>query len=109
MEAERRLNEHDELFAYQIDLANLGARLLESFAKGVTKWTAIARVAEMKGINPSKTIAIGDDMNDVHMIQHAGLGVAMGNARQPVKELADRIIASHVDDGLAEFLEELAG
>ena len=50
---------------------------------------------------------MGDDYNDLHMIRNAGLGVAMGNARSEVKAIADRIIGSHAEDSLADFLNEL--
>ena len=52
-------------------------------------------------------MAIGDDLNDLHMIQNAGLGVAMGNARPQIKAIAQRIIGTHTQDGLAAFLDEL--
>jgi hydroxymethylpyrimidine pyrophosphatase-like HAD family hydrolase len=41
------------------------------------------------------------------MIQHAGLGVAMGNARPEVLAIAKRVIGTNADEGLAQFLEEL--
>ena len=52
-------------------------------------------------------IAIGDDVNDLHMIRNAGLGVAMGNAKPEVQAIANRVIGSNKDEGLALFLEEL--
>ena len=63
-------------------------------------------LARLHGIDASEIIAIGDDLNDVPMIQNAGLGVAMGNARPEVKAIAKRVIGSNQDEGLAEFLEE---
>lgn len=107
--AQREIDERyaDRVFAYQVDLANYGVRLLEAFGPGVNKWEAIKRVAATHDIGPSRIVAIGDDMNDLQMIEGAGLGVAMGNARDPIKAVADRIIGPSADDGLAAFLTEL--
>ena len=50
-------------------------------------------------------IAIGDGYNDLSMIKFAGLGIAMGNAQEPVKKAADYITLSNEEDGVAEALE----
>ena len=91
----------------QVDLANYGVRLIEVFAPDVTKWSAIERVAAKHGIPAGRIVAVGDDMNDLQMLEHAGLGIAMGNAHPPVKSIADRVIDSNANDGLARFLDEL--
>jgi len=46
-------------------------------------------------------------VNDLTMIENAGLGVAMGNARPEVLAIADLVVGSNADDGLAEFLDQL--
>jgi Cof subfamily protein (haloacid dehalogenase superfamily) len=84
-----------------------GARVLEVFEPGVNKWTGVMHVAGLHGIEPGQIVAVGDDANDVPMIRDAGLGVAMGNARQPALSAAKRVIGHNAADGLAEFLEEL--
>ncbi len=71
---------------------------------GVTKWSAIRRLATGWQIDPSEICAVGDDVNDIPMIRAAGLGVAMGNALPVVKAAADRIAPSHDEDGLAEVV-----
>ena len=50
-------------------------------------------------------IAIGDGYNDLSMIKFAGLGIAMGNAQEPVKKAADYITLSNEEGGVAEALE----
>lgn len=50
-------------------------------------------------------LAIGDGMNDLTMVQHAGYGVAMGNAQPAVKEAAEAVVASNDDDGVAHVLD----
>ena len=51
--------------------------------------------------------AVGDEVNDVPMIRHAGLGVAMGNAVEQVKGLAKRITRHHDDHGVAHAIDQM--
>ncbi len=81
--------------------------VLEVFDPAVNKWQGIMHVARQHGIAPEQIIAIGDDINDLPMIQNAGLGIAMGNARPEVLAAAKRVIAANAEEGLAQFLEEL--
>ncbi len=74
---------------------------------GVTKWSAVCRLASGWGIERDRICAVGDDVNDVPMIRAAGLGVAMGNARSEVKAAADRIAPTQDEDGLVEVVEWL--
>jgi len=74
---------------------------------GVTKWSAIRRLAHSWGVAEPEICAVGDDVNDIPMIQAAGLGVAMGNALPEVKAAADRIAPSHDDNGLARVVDWL--
>jgi hypothetical protein len=92
---------------HSLHVPGMQCEMLEAFDPAVNKWRAVHYVAKRHGIEPNQIIAVGDDMNDVHMIEHAGLGVAMGNAREPLKAIADRIIGPNTEDGLAVFLEEL--
>lgn len=71
---------------------------------GVTKWSAVRRVAKAYGFVDEEICAVGDDVNDLPMIRGAGLGVAMGNAVEAVKQAADRVAPAHDDDGLAEIV-----
>jgi Cof subfamily protein (haloacid dehalogenase superfamily) len=74
---------------------------------GVTKWSAIRRLATEWGIADEAICTVGDDVNDIPMIRAAGLGIAMGNALPEVKEAADRIAPSQEEDGLVEVVEWL--
>jgi Cof subfamily protein (haloacid dehalogenase superfamily) len=84
-----------------------GVEVLEVFDPAVNKWQGILHVARHHGIDPSEIVAVGDDVNDVPMLQSAGLGVAMGNARPEIQAVARRVIGTNAEDGLAAFLEEL--
>ncbi|MCA9289911.1 MAG: HAD hydrolase family protein, partial [Phycisphaerales bacterium] len=81
--------------------------LLEVFHPQVNKWTMIERVAADHGIAPARIAAIGDEINDVEMIRHAGLGIAMANAAAPIRAMAARVTASHVEDGVALAVERI--
>jgi hydroxymethylpyrimidine pyrophosphatase-like HAD family hydrolase len=74
---------------------------------GVTKWSAIQRLARQWGIDDAEICAVGDDVNDLPMICAAGLGVAMGNAQPVVKAAAHRIAPTHDQDGLVEVVRWL--
>jgi Cof subfamily protein (haloacid dehalogenase superfamily) len=97
----------ERIFGLAIRVPNAGVDVYEIFDPAVNKWEGILHVARRHNIDPAHIIAIGDDLNDVPMIRQAGLGVAMGNARPEVKQIAARIIGSNEEDGLARFLEEL--
>jgi hydroxymethylpyrimidine pyrophosphatase-like HAD family hydrolase len=74
---------------------------------GVTKWSGIQRLAAEWGVSVAQMCAVGDDVNDIPMIEAAGIGVAMGNAQPEVKAAADYIAPSHDEDGLAAVVEFL--
>jgi 5-amino-6-(5-phospho-D-ribitylamino)uracil phosphatase len=74
---------------------------------GVTKWSGIQHLARGWGISSKEICAVGDDVNDIPMIEAAGLGVAMGNAQAEVKAAADRIAPKHDEEGLAQVVEWL--
>jgi 5-amino-6-(5-phospho-D-ribitylamino)uracil phosphatase len=102
----------DQAFAGRIVHQSLyvpayGVEVLEVFDPAVNKWQGILHVARHHGIEPAEIIAVGDDVNDIPMLQGAGLGVAMGNARPEIQKLAGRVIGSNAEEGLARFLEEL--
>ncbi len=97
----------DRVYLHQITIPTTGARVLEVFDASVNKWTGVRQIAELLGVPEANVIAVGDDMNDLHMLEHAAVGVAMGNANAEVKSIADGEIDSHANDGLAKFLEQL--
>ena len=72
---------------------------------GVNKGVGLEKLCEVTGISMSQTIAVGDEGNDLAMIQVAGLGVAMGNASDAVIEAADAMTADCDHDGVAEVIK----
>lgn len=75
--------------------------------KSVSKGNALIKYAEMLNISPDEIIAFGDSENDVSMIKAAGLGVAVSNAADCVKEAADEITDTNDNFGVAKFLKKL--
>ncbi len=80
---------------------------LEAISVKAGKGNALLALAERLGIAQEETAAVGDDVNDIDMIEKAGVGIAMGNAPDAIKELADIVVADNRHDGLAEAVERL--
>lgn len=74
---------------------------------GISKAKGLSILSEKLSIKRQEIITVGDNINDMEMLEYAGLGVAMGNAPDKVKNTADYVTAVNNDDGLAKFLEKL--
>ena len=95
------------IFCQALLVPTYGVEVLEIFDPAVNKWEGVLHLARRHGIEPAQIVAIGDDINDLPMIRNAGLGVAMGNARDAVKAAAARVIGTNQEEGVAAFLDEL--
>ncbi len=80
--------------------------LLEFMYKGSSKAKGLEGLGEILGIKREEIIAIGDGINDLEMIEYAGLGVAMGNAKEEVKKVANFITKSNEENGVAYTIEK---
>lgn len=78
--------------------------ILEAFDAQAHKWAGISWVCARMGIDPRRTMAIGDEVNDLTMVSSAGLGVAMGNAIEPLKARAKHVVAPHHEAGVAQAI-----
>ena len=74
--------------------------------KDVTKENAILVMCEKCNISINDITSFGDDLADIGMLKMTGKGIAMGNALDEVKEIADIVIGSNDDDGIAEYIEK---
>lgn len=81
--------------------------LLEVFDRDVNKWTMVRTHCRELGVDPRRTVAIGDGLNDVELVRQAGLGVAMANADARVLGVAQRVTASNDENGVAGVLDGL--
>ena len=78
---------------------------LEILPPGVSKGAALASMLDTLGLSAAETIAIGDNWNDVEMIEAAGLGVAMGQAPAGVRARADYVCRTADEGGVREVIE----
>lgn len=81
--------------------------LCEIAPAGVTKWSGVLHLAAQLDITSSEICAVGDDLNDLPMIDAAGLGVAMGNADPRVQAAADQVTGTNDADGLVDLIDQL--
>lgn len=89
---------------------NAEVLIFEAFDPSVSKWTAIRWLAREHGIADSQIVAIGNDINDVAMLENAGLSIAVANAIPEALNAARRHTLSNDDHGVAHAIEKvLAG
>lgn len=100
--------ELDDLFAEAIEHRRWGAPypVLEIIKKGINKAVGVDYVRGYLGIDPENTIAFGDEDNDTEMLEYVQHGVAMHNAIEDIKSIADHVTASNNDDGVGRFLAD---
>lgn len=96
----------DELLAGTTDLAGMAwyPTALDIVDKNTNKGEAILTVLEKLGIDRKNSLAFGDGHNDIGMLKAAGTGIAMDNALDEVKEIADAVCPSVDEDGVYEYL-----
>jgi len=94
-----RLNVH------RILAPNYGVTIVEAFADGADKFSALRYVAQARRLPSRRIVAVGDDVNDIEMIRRAGLGVAMPQSPPAVRRVADYF----AEKGLEEFIRRLCG
>jgi Cof subfamily protein (haloacid dehalogenase superfamily) len=82
-----------------IDVTNLGC----------DKGSALQRYCELKGISRNEVIAFGDNYNDLSMIEYAGIGIAMGNAVEDLKKVANEVTLTNNEDGIGVWLQKHLG
>ena len=84
-----------------------GLPFIELAAGDVTKATALDLLATDLDIERDRVWAVGDNYNDIDMLQWAGVGCVMGNASREIKQVADVELPSNDDDGVAVLIEHL--
>lgn len=91
------------------DAIRSGKRVLAVKARGVSKAEAIKKLAQALDISIKDIVAFGDEVNDMEMLRLVGLGIAMENADDVVKEAADQIAGNHDADGVGKELDKIFG
>jgi HAD superfamily hydrolase (TIGR01484 family) len=89
-----------------LEITNSSPYNLEINPLGMNKASGVGEVCELLGIDMSQVVAVGDSLNDISMIRAAGLGVAMGNAQDQVKQAADAVTGTNDEDGVAQVIRD---
>ncbi|WP_294359065.1 Cof-type HAD-IIB family hydrolase [uncultured Clostridium sp.] len=89
-----------------IEVVSSNHNNFEIMNKGVSKGKAVETLAKEYGIPKDEVIAIGDGENDLSMIKYAGLGVAMGNSSDFIKEQADYVTDTNVNAGVGKVIKK---
>lgn len=79
--------------------------VLEVMRKGMNKAASLKRIADSFDIPRERIIAFGDEGNDIEMIDYAGIGIAMENASEELKQVANYVTDSNENEGVRKFLE----
>ncbi len=103
--AERLEEQLREQYGNRADIYRSEPFFIEIMPKGVNKADSLDKILPVLGVTRENTVCCGDGFNDVSMIAYAGVGVAMGNAQQAVKESADYVTATNDEDGLVQVIE----
>lgn len=88
-----------------VDFIHSEKPLYEILPKGISKGAALCKMADILGIDKNKTIAIGDYYSDISMIKMAKCGIAVANALDDVKAVADYVTVSNNEDAIAVIIE----
>ncbi|MBP7176129.1 MAG: HAD family phosphatase [Thermoclostridium sp.] len=98
--------EMHELVGSSVNFHTSQPIFLEFVDVNASKAIALEKLGEHYRISREEMIAIGDGFNDLSMIEYAGLGVAMENAPEEIKKLADCVTLSNENDGVAYIIEQ---
>lgn len=95
---------HDKIHITRASIVGM----LEALPANASKGKAVAALMRDMGIAPEAAMAFGDGENDIEMLQAVGIGVAMGNAADALKAVADIIAPANDEDGVARIIEAVA-
>ncbi len=96
-----------EKFASRCQVVKGASVLTEFIPLNSGKGVGVERIIDILGANKSKTVALGDEINDISMLKAVGVGIAMGNARDEVKNSADLVADTNDNDGVAKIIEKI--
>ena len=95
-----------ERFGDRVELTQSKTTYLEIMIPGVSKGNALKVLSGMTGIRPEETLAFGDGLNDISMLNFTPHSVAVANARPAVQAAASAVCASNREDGPAHYIAE---
>lgn len=100
------MQKFEEKFGERIHVDRSEPFFIELLPMGIDKAASIKKLCEVLDTTMDNVIACGDGFNDISMVRAAGLGVAMANAQEPVKQVADYITLSNEEDGVAHVIHK---
>ena len=103
---ESRARTFERLKEMNLTFAFAEGTSLECSPKGITKASGLIELCKFLNIDLSETVAVGDAQNDTEILQTAGLSVAMGNAKEEIKKIADFVTDDNDHDGVAKVIEK---
>lgn len=106
------LDKYEPIYRAELDsgyAVRSGDKFLDIVTNGVSKGDAMLRLAENLNISHDKVIAVGDNMNDISMLEKAGISYAVANAEESVKQIAKHTAPSNNDDAIAYIIENIKG
>lgn len=95
-----------EKFKDKLHVVSSGSDNFEIMDGSISKGNAVLHLAKSLNINKDEIMCIGDSENDISMLKVAGVSVAMGNANEIVKEIADFITDTNNNDGVSKAIEK---
>jgi Cof subfamily protein (haloacid dehalogenase superfamily) len=111
-EAQARLAEApflDEITLLRTQYDHRDLSILDILNQGCSKGHALRRWAEERGISRDEIMAVGDNYNDLEMLEFAGLPVVMGNAPEALRQRGWRVTATNDESGVAQAVEGILG
>lgn len=99
--------ELERRYAGKIKIVSSSKGFLEITAPATNKWHALQALAAREGIREEEILCVGDSDNDLDMIAHAGMGVAMGNANEAVCRAARVVTAPNTRNGVARIIRTI--
>lgn len=100
-----RFEQAKAFFGDRMEIAISQPTMVEFTHPEASKGNALDWICSYYNITPDEMIAVGDSFNDISMIEYAGLGAAVANARQEILDIADVVVSSNDEDGVAELIE----
>ncbi len=97
--------ELDKVFGDRLNIQVSGPVWMDVMSGGVSKGTALAKLAKILGVDLSEVMAFGDYYNDTDMLQTAGVSCAMANANDYIKSICTNIVGSNNDGGVTKEIQ----
>lgn len=93
-----------QYFHDKLEISNSYIDNIEVNVHGINKASAIQKVCEMEDIFMEEVLVAGDGLNDQKMIEQAGIGIAMGNGQEAIKQIADYVTTTNEEHGVAKAI-----